>query len=428
MPRDVERVRALRLRVARLPEPEPDPRQELGEPERLRHVVVRAALERRDRVGDRVAGGEDDHRHPRALVPESLEHAEPVETREPDVEDREVEAPAQREVEALDPVADGGRAVAVGAQPLRDERGDPLLVLDDQDPGHVSSSSPSVASAGRGVTGGSVSTNRAPGRLGVLDGDGTAVRVRDGRARWTDRGRTPRRRRARRCGRSARRSGPCPRPVRRHRCPAPRRRTRRRRTTSRSRPRPRCRVCLTALSASASTAWVIRCSSIATIASPASSRRQSRSASPRALASNVWVSRSRLTGCGARKSGRPDFASRIRSPTSRDIRSISSSSSGPGLGHLGRVLVVEQLEVSAEHGQRRLQLVADVVQELPLARRTPASSRASMPLKVRVSAVMSSFPVSGSRRARSVSLISSAVSRSVRSGASRRPDCHRPGR
>ena len=46
-----------------------------------------------------------------------------------------------------------------------------------------------------------------------------------------------------------------------------------------------------------------------------------------------------------------------------------------------------------------------------------------MPLTVRVSAVMSSLPVSGMRRERSVSPISSAVSRSTRSGARSRPDC-----
>ena len=52
-----------------------------------------------------------------------------------------------------------------------------------------------------------------------------------------------------------------------------------------------------------------------------------------------------------------------------------------------------------------------------------ASSRSSISLKVRVSAVMSSLPVSGSRRDRSVALISRAVSLRVRSGASSRPDC-----
>ena len=38
----------------------------------------------------------------------------------------------------------------------------------------------------------------------------------------------------------------------------------------------------------------------------------------------------------------------------------------PGLRDLRRVLVVEQLEVPAEHGERRLQLVAHVVEELAL--------------------------------------------------------------
>ena len=57
------------------------------------------------------------------------------------------------------------------------------------------------------------------------------------------------------------------------------------------------------------------------------------------------------------------------------------------------------------------------------ASRTPSSSRSSISLNVRVSAVMSSLPRLGDAARRSVVVMSLAVSRTVRSGARSRPDC-----
>ena len=129
------------------------------------------------------------------------------------------------------------------------------------------------------------------------------------------------------------------------------------------------------------------------------------------------------------KSGRSLFASRIRSPTRRDIRSTSSSSSS-------RVSAISSGSPTSSSSRWPRSTVSGVLSSCPASSRNcrcPAnasSSRSSIPLTVRVSAVMSSLPDTGSRRDRSVSsVISSAVSRSVRSGASNRPDCHaaKPG-
>ena len=127
-------------------EPEPDPGEQLGEAERLGHVVVGAALERGDRVGDRVARGEDDDRELRALGPELVEHLEAVDPGQADVEHHQVELAAEGVVEPLPSVGDRGGAVAVGRKSLRDERRDARLVLDDQDAGHRLNSSSSVSS------------------------------------------------------------------------------------------------------------------------------------------------------------------------------------------------------------------------------------------------------------------------------------------
>ena len=86
-------------------------------------------------------------------------------------------------------------------------------------------------------------------------------------------------------------------------------------------------VCLTALSQSWSSAWVSRCSSSGTVTLAVSSRVQARSPRPRALARVSTVSPVRSTGRRVTKSGRSLLASRISSPTSRDIRSTSSRSS-----------------------------------------------------------------------------------------------------
>ena len=55
----------------------PDPGEQLLEAERLGHVVVGAAVETGDRVGDVVAGGEDDDRHALAARAQLAQHPRP---------------------------------------------------------------------------------------------------------------------------------------------------------------------------------------------------------------------------------------------------------------------------------------------------------------------------------------------------------------
>src|SRR5690606_26710568 len=110
------------------------------EAERLRHVVVRSALEGRHRVTDGVPGGQDDDGQRAARGPQPVEDAEAVETRQADVQDHQVELPGHRIVERGDPVVNDRGGEAVRAQTFLHERGDSFLVLDDEDAVHASAS------------------------------------------------------------------------------------------------------------------------------------------------------------------------------------------------------------------------------------------------------------------------------------------------
>ena len=184
--------------VLRLAQPQPDPGQQLGEPERLGHVVVGAALERGHGVRDRVARGQHDHRHPGALGAELVEHLEAVQPGQPDVEHHQVVGAAQRLVQAGVAVGDRGHHVPLGLESLGDEGGDPLLVLHDQDAGHACSSS-----VGR------VISKRAPGEASVTATD-AAVRLGDGADDGQPEPEPVVAGRAPRPGRSARRCAPGP--------------------------------------------------------------------------------------------------------------------------------------------------------------------------------------------------------------------------
>ena len=66
------------------------PRDELGERERLREVVVAARREAGQPVGERVAGGEEEHRRADAARPQRLDDVAPVRVRQADVDDERV--------------------------------------------------------------------------------------------------------------------------------------------------------------------------------------------------------------------------------------------------------------------------------------------------------------------------------------------------
>jgi hypothetical protein len=110
--------------------------EQLVERERLREEVAGAELEAaqlRRKVGAR---GEDQDRKLRPGALQRLQHGEPVELREQQVEDDEVEAIAQAALEAVLAVAASLDAEPFGGEAPDQERLDAGLVLDDEDP-HV---------------------------------------------------------------------------------------------------------------------------------------------------------------------------------------------------------------------------------------------------------------------------------------------------
>ena len=109
------------------------PRRELGEGERLDEVVVGAGIEAGDAVADRVARGEHEDRHLRALGAKLARHLEAGQLREADVEDDRLDAGRfGRDLEAglavgreLDDMA------VVGEQP-REQPSELGVVFDEQ--------------------------------------------------------------------------------------------------------------------------------------------------------------------------------------------------------------------------------------------------------------------------------------------------------
>src|SRR5690606_35737059 len=152
--------------------PQPDPGEQLLEPERLGHVVVGAALQAGDGVVDRGARGEDDHGQCRAALPEPAQHGEAVDVGQPDVEHEELEVPAQRQDQRLLAGRHRGGGVPGGTQPLGDERGDPRLVLGDENLRHYLAPSWSVSSVV--TSSGSTTTSSSASVLGRNPGAGSS--------------------------------------------------------------------------------------------------------------------------------------------------------------------------------------------------------------------------------------------------------------
>ena len=78
--------------AARTPAPQErtDARRELGQLERLDHVVVGAGVEPGDAIGDGVARGDDQHRTRVAAPAHAAQHVETFLARQPEVEQHEV--------------------------------------------------------------------------------------------------------------------------------------------------------------------------------------------------------------------------------------------------------------------------------------------------------------------------------------------------
>src|SRR5690625_1547129 len=126
-----------RLPRVRGTKPQAHASEQLIEGERFAHVVIRPAGEPGDGVFNGVARREDDDGNVDALRPDPTQHAEPIQPRQPEIQDEEIEIP--REFHGR--VSVGHR---VGLEPFRPEPflnkiRDALLVLGDEYPVHSSS-------------------------------------------------------------------------------------------------------------------------------------------------------------------------------------------------------------------------------------------------------------------------------------------------
>ena len=114
----------------------PDPASELPDREWLRDVVVGAELQADHLVELVVAGGQHDDRHG-AGGAKALAHLEPVQLREHQVEDDEIDVLLGEAVECLLPVTRLNHREPVSFERVREELLNGVLVVDEQDGGGV---------------------------------------------------------------------------------------------------------------------------------------------------------------------------------------------------------------------------------------------------------------------------------------------------
>jgi PHP domain len=136
---DAEVARAHDPREIRVAAPEhgPNARQQLGEVEGFDEVVVSPQLEPLDAIADLVAGAEDDD-SPRAVTGQRATEIPTVDARHHQVEDDEMWLEVVNHSETGVPVGGGANVEALVAETERDEVGDALLVIDDEDAGRLS--------------------------------------------------------------------------------------------------------------------------------------------------------------------------------------------------------------------------------------------------------------------------------------------------
>ena len=111
-----------------------DARDDLGEAERLRHVVVAAGAERLDLVLGRVLRGQEEHRALEAARAEPPADLDPLDVGEHPVEDDQVGLGARDRGERVAAVVRLLDLVALVAESGRDRVDDRRLVVDDEDP------------------------------------------------------------------------------------------------------------------------------------------------------------------------------------------------------------------------------------------------------------------------------------------------------
>ena len=118
----------------RAPHDRPQAREQLGERERLRQVVVGAGVEAADPVADRVAGGEHQHRHPHLALAQAAQGRETVDGRQHHVEQDGVVRRGLDHPQRVLAVGGDVCCVALLAQAAGDQGRHLRFVLDDEHP------------------------------------------------------------------------------------------------------------------------------------------------------------------------------------------------------------------------------------------------------------------------------------------------------
>ena len=108
-------------------------RDDLFEAERLGDVVVAAGREARDAIAHGILRRQEQHGHVVAGLPEALQHRHPVEVGHHDVEHQGVRSELPRGLERLEAGTGGADLPALHAERHRQQVGEHLLVIDDED-------------------------------------------------------------------------------------------------------------------------------------------------------------------------------------------------------------------------------------------------------------------------------------------------------
>ena len=117
----------------RAPQLDADAREQLVERNRLRHVVRRSELEPAELRRQVSARREDEDRQLRPAAVQRVEHVQPVEAGQHQVEEHEIPLLLDRANEAVTSVARSLDSVSLRFETAREKRENPSLVLDYQD-------------------------------------------------------------------------------------------------------------------------------------------------------------------------------------------------------------------------------------------------------------------------------------------------------
>ena len=114
-----------------------DAGDQLGEPERLGHVVVGSGIEPLDDVELAALGGEDEDRHARVRRAHAAADLEPVDPGQAEVEQQQVEGLLDAAPGGLGAVGDRLDLVGLAAQRAGQGLADALVVLGEQEAVHL---------------------------------------------------------------------------------------------------------------------------------------------------------------------------------------------------------------------------------------------------------------------------------------------------